>query len=114
MQSGKQVCITGSSGYIGSWVTKAFLEDGRFSVRGTVRDPNDETKVKRLKDALGEEAKNLELVAADLTDPESLNKAFEGVEYVIHVASPISHAEPENEDDFLGPAVGGTENVINA
>ena len=32
------VLITGISGYIGSHVCKAFLEDGTYRVRGTVRD----------------------------------------------------------------------------
>lgn len=113
-RSGTKVCVTGSSGNIGGWVTKAFLEDGRYAVRGTVRDPNNSEKVDLLKEALGEAAANLELVAANLLDPESLNKAFEGVDYVIHVASPTTLKTPKDENDVLEPAITGTENVINA
>jgi nucleoside-diphosphate-sugar epimerase len=67
-----------------------------------------------MKDALGEASDRLELVAADLLDYDSLVKAFEGCDYVIHVASPVFLKEPKDEELVLGPAVTGTENVINA
>ena len=45
----KKVVITGIAGYLGSWVTKLFLEDGSFQVRGTVRDKNNEKKIDPLR-----------------------------------------------------------------
>ena len=115
MESGKpKVVITGVSGYIGSWVCKYFLDDGGYDVRGTVRDPSNKKKIDPLLKGLGENADNLELVAADLSDAKSLDKACEGCEYVIHVASPFPNASPKNEDEVLTPAIQGTEFIVNA
>jgi GDP-D-mannose dehydratase len=41
----KKVVITGISGFLGSYVTKVFLEDGGFKVRGTVRDKKNQKKI---------------------------------------------------------------------
>ena len=35
---GQTVCVTGASGYIGSWIVKLLLDRG-YTVRGTVRNP---------------------------------------------------------------------------
>lgn len=113
MQSTKRVCITGSAGYIGAWVTKAFLDSGKYQVRGTVRDPNNYEKTSALRKALGAHGDELELVEGDLLNQKSLEKAFEGVDYVVHVASPVV-MKADNEEDVLGPAVKGTEYVVNA
>ena len=50
---GKLVTVTGISGYIGMHVGLALQREG-FTVRGTVRDPNNEKKVKPIKDAFGD------------------------------------------------------------
>jgi dihydroflavonol-4-reductase len=53
VESSKQkVLITGISGYLGSHVARVFLEDGSFEVSGTVRDPNNETKIKPLREGI--------------------------------------------------------------
>ena len=57
---------------------------------------------------------NFELVYADLLDEATLISAFEGCEYVIHVATKVSVDKPKDENEVLGPAVEGTEKVINA
>ena len=67
-----KVVITGISGYLGSYVCHTFLQDGRFQIRGTVRDPNNEQKVEPLKKAFGDKFSELELFPADLLKPESL------------------------------------------
>jgi len=36
---GKVVCVTGSSGFIASWIVKFLLQRG-YTVRATVRDPS--------------------------------------------------------------------------
>ena len=51
----RKVVITGINGYVGSQVTLAFLKDGGFDVRGTVRDPSNEEKLAPLRKAYGEE-----------------------------------------------------------
>ncbi len=36
--AGETVCVTGASGFVGSWLVKLLLERG-YTVRGTVRSP---------------------------------------------------------------------------
>ena len=108
------VTVTGISGYIGSQVGLAFLNDGGFVVRGTVRDPKNEKKVEPLKKAFGDKFESLTLVAADLLDEDSLDKAIEGSTHVAHVASPFIIGEPKDEKELINPAVNGTLAVLKA
>ena len=110
-----KVCIIGVSGYLGSWVLKAFLDcDQEFDIRATVRDPANKEKIATLEESLGSKFSEIELVAADLTDAESLDLAIEGCDYVVHTASPFPSKPPKNEDDIIRPAVEGTQAVLKA
>ncbi|CDW76422.1 nad dependent epimerase dehydratase [Stylonychia lemnae] len=110
----KQVVITGISGFLGSHVCKVFLETGRYRVRGTVRDRNNEKKIAPLRKAFGDHFNELELVEADLMDAQSLDKAIEGMDYVIHTASPFPSETPKDENEIITPAVEGTMGVLRA
>ena len=67
-----------------------------------------------LEDSLGEAFNQVELFKADLNDPESLEKAIEGCDYVVHTASPFPTKAPKNEREIIDPAVNGTKAVLNA
>ena len=115
MESDKQiVTITGISGFVGSQVCLAFLKDGTFKVRGTVRSTTNEAKIAPLKEAFGEYFDQLEFDEADLLNEESLFNAIEGSTYVVHTASPFPIAKPKNEDVLIKPAVEGTMAVMRA
>ncbi|CAO2189013.1 unnamed protein product [Urochloa humidicola] len=105
---GHTVCVTGASGFIASWLVKLLLEKG-YTVRGTVRNPDDAAKNAHLS-LLDGAAERLTLVRADLLDMESLAAAFRGCEGVFHTASPIT----DDPEKIIEPAVNGTKNVINA
>ncbi|ESO10708.1 hypothetical protein HELRODRAFT_72599, partial [Helobdella robusta] len=110
-----EVLVTGASGYLASHVVKILLQDG-YSVRGTVRSLKNPQKVEPLRDI--ERAcpgcQPLDLVEADLLNAESINRAVESCEYVIHVASPFPVAEPKSESELVKPAVEGTMSVLQA
>ncbi|KAL6646542.1 hypothetical protein ACP70R_018150 [Stipagrostis hirtigluma subsp. patula] len=105
---GHTVCVTGASGFIASWLVKLLLEKG-YTVRGTVRNPDDDAKNAHLR-ALDGAAERLALVRADLLEKESLAAAFRGCEGVFHTASPVT----DDPEQMIEPAVNGTRNVINA
>lgn len=106
------VLITGISGYVGSAVCLAFLKDGTYKVRGTVRDKNNAKKIDPLRAAFGEHFDELELVEADLLKEETMIKACEGCQYAVHTASPFAMENPKDKMDMIKPAVNGTLSVL--
>jgi dihydroflavonol-4-reductase len=95
------IAITGASGLVGGNLVRALLAQGR-PVRALVhRDP-------RALDGL-----EVETVNADLTDPTSLERAFEGAQVVYHLASSIS-IRMDNWDELQRVNVAGTQNVVEA
>ncbi|KAK1399263.1 Dihydroflavonol 4-reductase [Heracleum sosnowskyi] len=87
MAETRTVCVTGASGYIGSWLVKGLLER-RYHVRATVRDPGNGKKVKHLLE-LPNASTHLSLWKADLTEESSYDDAVQGCEGVFHVATPM-------------------------
>ncbi|KAI3918255.1 hypothetical protein MKX01_041575 [Papaver californicum] len=75
--TGKIVCVTGGAGYLASWLVMKLLQRG-YSVRTTVRfDPKFKEDVSHLK-ALPEAAEKLQILEADLENPESFDDAIDG------------------------------------
>lgn len=102
------VLVTGVSGYVASHVADQLLKAG-YKVRGTVRSLKNEARVKPVR-ALGP----IELVEADLLDPDCWKNIVKDCHVVMHVASPFPIANPNHEDEILKPAVDGTLNVLKA
>ncbi len=107
------ILVTGATGYVASHLIKLLLEKC-YKVRGTVRSLANKDKYKFLYDLVPEKNDNLELVEADLLQPEGWNAAVGGIQYVLHVASPFPMKDPKNEDELIKPAVEGTLNVLKA
>ncbi|KAB2615354.1 cinnamoyl-CoA reductase 1-like [Pyrus ussuriensis x Pyrus communis] len=109
---GKVVCVTGASGYIASWLVKLLLQRG-YTVKASIRDPNDPTKTEHLH-ALDGAQDRLQLFKANLLEEGSFDSAVEGCEGVFHTASPFYHDVTDPKAELLEPAVKGTLNVLNS
>lgn len=83
--TGATVCVTGASGFVGSWLVKKLLERGH-AVRACVRNVDDEAKVGFLKAMPGYAAGKLTLHAADMTQRGAYDLIFEGCHTVFHPA----------------------------
>eukprot|EP00249_Psilotum_nudum_P010982 c22890_g1_i1 orf=290-1264(+) len=111
--SGQTVCVTGASGFIGSWIVR-FLLQQEYSVRGTVQDIGDERETKHL-EALGGAKDRLRLFQADLLDYDALAVAIGNSDGVFHVACPcILEILEDPKRIVIDPAVEGTLNVLKA
>jgi dihydroflavonol-4-reductase len=111
MITDQPVCVTGVSGFVGSQTAAELLAAG-YRVRGTARDPERSRSEGLLADVSG--AERLELVAADLLQPESFTDCVAGCEYVVHTASPYALQVDDPQRDLVDPAVNGTTAVLQA
>jgi uncharacterized protein YbjT (DUF2867 family) len=92
MSDTKLIAVTGATGAQGGGLVRAILADkkGEFRARAVTRKP-DSDKAKALA-ALG-----AEVVAADLDDRESLERAFSGAHGAFCVTNYWEHFSPEKE-----------------
>ncbi|CAL9153796.1 unnamed protein product [Musa hybrid cultivar] len=107
------VCVTGGSGFIGSWLVRLLLDRG-YAVHATVMHLGDEAETAHLR-ALEGAAERLQLFEIDLLDPASLLAAIRGSAGVFHLASPCTvNRVHDPQTELLDPAVKGTLNVLRA
>lgn len=108
------IVVTGGSGYIASWIVKYLLEDGK-QVRATVRSLKDTSKIEHLIELKEKFKDKLSLFEADLMVEGSFDKSIEGVELVIHTASPFFVAGVKDaQKQLIDPALQGTKNVLES
>ncbi|XP_047166553.1 vestitone reductase-like [Vigna umbellata] len=107
------VCVTGGTGFIGSWIIKSLLEHG-YSVNTTIRsDPGRKRDVSFLTNLPGASEK-LRFFNADLSDPESFGPAVEGCVGIFHTATPIDFAVNEPEEVVTKRAIEGALGILKA
>ncbi|XP_062174245.1 phenylacetaldehyde reductase-like [Alnus glutinosa] len=108
----KVVCVTGASGYIASWVVKILLQRG-YTVKATVRDPNDRKKTEFLL-ALDGAKERLQLFKASLLEEGCFDSVVDGCQGVFHIASPVFFTANDPQSEIVDPAVKGTLNVLRS
>jgi uncharacterized protein YbjT (DUF2867 family) len=94
------ILVTGAAGFVGHHVVKALRTEDR-PVRAFVREGAD---TKRLG------AWGCELAVGDMTDPESLRRAVEGSEVVVHLVA-ILQGKPQ---EFERVMIDGTRSLVAA
>jgi dihydroflavonol-4-reductase len=95
------ILVTGATGFLGQVLVPRLRADGH-AVRVLERTPC------AAFDGLG-----VERATGDVTRPDTLSAALDGVERVIHMAGLVSHAEADRER-LLEVNVSGTEHVLAA
>ncbi|KAL3468915.1 hypothetical protein BJX99DRAFT_96606 [Aspergillus californicus] len=100
------VLITGATGFIGAQVALRTLEAG-YTVRLAIRRDAQADKLRRIFSK--HEEKLSFTVVPDISLTGAFDEALQGVEYVIHVASPLS-----GPVDLLTPAVKGTLSILES
>ncbi|XWS77210.1 hypothetical protein CRYUN_Cryun01aG0242100 [Craigia yunnanensis] len=107
------LCVTGGTGYIGSWLIKVLLEQG-YAVHTTVRaDPGNKRDLSFLTSLPGADEK-LKIFTADLCCPESFDAAIEGCTGVLHIAAPVDFPENEPEAVVIQNAIDGSLGILKS
>jgi len=107
----KKVLVTGAGGFIGSHLTERLVELGA-KTRGLVEYNSEDSwgwlDTSSVRD-------DIEIVAGDIRDPDSLGRAVDGVDLVYHLAAliaiPYSYHAPLS---YVRTNIEGTLNVLQA
>ena len=113
MSEAGAVLVTGGSGFIGGWCVVRLLQQG-YTVRTTVRDLAREGGVRTAIASVTDPGNRLSFHAANLTSDEGWDEAAAGVEYVLHVASPLGVPPPKDPNDLITPARDGALRAVSA
>jgi nucleoside-diphosphate-sugar epimerase len=107
----KTVGIIGGSGYIGSHITKKFLEEGHRVRVGTT----DLTKTEKYQHLMRlPNADRLEVVQLDLEKKNELGPFLQDCNIVVHGGTPFQLEVADPQRDLFDPTIKGTENFLEA
>lgn len=95
--------VTGTTGFVGSAVTRALLQAGH-EVRVLIRPTSDRRNIEGLP---------VEVVLGDLSDAESLRPACAGCDALFHVAADY-RLWTRDPEAMMASNVGGTVNILRA
>ncbi len=95
--------VTGATGFVGSSVTRMLLQKG-YEVGILAREKSNLTNIEGL---------DVKIHLGDLRDPASLKKAFEGYDFLFHVAADYRLWVPKPEEIYQNN-VEGTKNAMEA
>ncbi len=102
--------IIGGAGYIGSYITKTFLENG-YRLKVSTTDISNKRKYVHLENLPN--ASRLEITETNILEPDSLKSFVAGCDILIHSGTPFQLDVEDPQKDLFEPTVNGTENVLN-
>lgn len=111
----KSVLITGGTGSLGKELTKTILKKWPHIERLVIFSRDEQKQFQMAQDYPSSQFPQLRFFIGDVRDRERLERALEGIDYVIHAAAMKHvHIAEYNPDECIKTNVNGAENVIHA
>lgn len=107
----KTVGIIGGSGFIGSYITRKFLEEG-YEVKVSVTDIHKSMKYQHLFNLKNSD--NLNISVLKLENVETLETFTRDCEILIHCGTPFQLDVQDPKSELLDPTIKGTQNILEA
>ena len=107
------VFVSGGSGYIALHCISQLIQKG-FSVKTSLRKMERKIEVINSISKIVDCQDKIEFCELDLMNDKGWDKAIEGCDYVLHLASPLLLGIPKNPDDIIKPAVEGIERCLKS
>lgn len=107
----KTVGIIGGSGFIGSYNTQKFLNEG-YKVKVSATDISKKEKYEHLLKL--KNAENLEIVQLNVENKSQLKDFLQGCAIVIHGGTPFQLEVKDPKTELFDPTIKGTENFLEA
>lgn len=108
-----KILVTGATGFIGSQIIVQLLNTGH-QVTGTMRDLKRADSMREIYGQHVNDLSRLSFVQLDLMKDDGWDEACEGIEYVVHTASPVPARIPRREKDIIEPAVQGVKRALKS
>ena len=113
--NGKSVLITGGTGSFGKMFTKLILERCPKVQRLVIFSRDEQKHFQMAQEFSEKEYPQIRYFIGDVRDPLRLERAFEGIDVVIHAAAMKHvHLAEYNPMECVKTNINGAENVINA
>jgi len=105
----KTVGIIGGSGFIGSYVTKKFLQEG-YKVKVSATDIGKPEKYEHLKQLPN--AANLDICPLKVENKKQLKEFIKECQIVVHGGTPFQLDVKDPKTELFDPTIKGTENFL--
>ncbi|MDD9921851.1 MAG: NAD-dependent epimerase/dehydratase family protein [Boseongicola sp.] len=112
----KTVLVTGATGYIAKHIVRILLDEG-YNVVGSARSEARDAEMRAALEPAVKDKSSLDryrTVALDLSKDEGWDAALQGVDVLMHTASPFPLEQPKNAEEVIRPAVDGALRALKA
>ncbi|PHT39855.1 Vestitone reductase [Capsicum baccatum] len=108
-----RVCVTGGTGFLGSWLIMRLLQRG-YSVNTTIRSHPDRKRDISYLTNLEGASERLQIFNADINKPQSFAAAIEGCLGVFHLAQPMDIEDEEVDETKVKIVITATLEILQA
>ncbi|KEF60007.1 uncharacterized protein A1O9_04856 [Exophiala aquamarina CBS 119918] len=105
------ILLTGGSGHIGYRTLIEALSKG-YKVRAAVRSDAKIAQIKAAKSTQPYLGQLSFTIVPDITKDGVFDEAVQGVDYIVHLASPLAASSDDDEANIIQPAIRGTLSIL--